>query len=202
MATRTSRRIIPIRVRPLPPDRIPMLWKQPQSRRGRSRGGLALGLLRRNLSRFRRRPPTLDREPVLANGRGDSAPQNSGDRKNRKHLPRMGTLLRIDTPVDRDGQGPIDGGGPMEPPVGYGWNAIVPSSRSPNLGWMPIRCSEPNVLARSPAFGHSRHREGAARVSAGVSRVCWARARNGHRGQLRRMDDGGSAPTSCLSGRA
>ena len=51
-----------------------------------------------------------------------------------KHLPTMGTLLRIDAPLfvrEPRSERPIDGEAPMEPPVGYGLTHRVPSSRSP-----------------------------------------------------------------------
>ena len=81
---------------------------------------------------------------------------------------------------------------------------IVPSSRSPNLGWMPIPRSRPgNLLAWSTdlvAFPPPRGSPFG--ISGGAYRVHWVWRKKGRPGKLSRMHAGRFAPTGCLSGRA
>jgi hypothetical protein len=220
VTVRKSRRIILVRgLTPGSGSKSDVLMQQRHSRRRRGRGERVLGLPRHNLNpsrhlrRMRNREANLFREsqrhrskvvslldPAVTITSG-TAISWSGNSQNtsRRWVPFCGLV-----PVVRFDR--ISGPSTRVAP----WSLrsatdrrIVPSSRSPNLGWIPIRGSEPNVLAWSPAFGHSPPPRGSrfgspvvltGSIGCGPKWSSRSAMSNGLRTVL--------LPTCCLSGRA
>jgi hypothetical protein len=129
---------------PAPGRSLRLRMKQLHSRRNRGRDDRALAWPLHKLSQFRHPPGTHNREPnsaldyrslgkqacrlPSAHIRSNRGHKSSGNRKIQKHLPTMGTLLRICPRFVREPRpGPID----REPPWSLQWARVEASFHLP-----------------------------------------------------------------------